>query len=173
MKCLASTRPRLRILRHVRGVYLLVRRDTGEQYVGSASGADGFYGRWCNYTDGHGRNFAMKELNSPATAFDVSILEVVGSEATPEHIIEREGPWKDKLTITSDHLVHTIRKVTQNNRSAPVRRPRRPVWARTASCCRRARFSITRSLRESSAARREAKRTKTKRSMRPARITAV
>src|SRR5216684_4340007 len=51
-------------------------------------------------------------------------------------------------TSTSDHLVHTLRKVTHNNRSAPVRRPRRPVWARTASCCRRARFSITRSVRE-------------------------
>ena len=85
------------ILRHARGVYLLVRRDTGEQYVGSANGADGFYGRWCNYADGHGGNVAMKELKAPASAFDVSILEVVGSEATPEHIIEREGLWKDKL----------------------------------------------------------------------------
>ena len=65
------------ILRHARGVYLsifLVRRDTGEQYVGSANGADGFHGRWCNYADGHGGNVAMKELKAPASTFDVSIF---------------------------------------------------------------------------------------------------
>lgn len=85
------------LLRHLRGVYLLVRRETGEQYVGSATGADGFYGRWSDYADGHGGNIALKELKAPASAFDASILEVVGSEATPEQIFERESLWKEKL----------------------------------------------------------------------------
>lgn len=85
------------ILRYARGVYMVVRRDTGEQYVGSAYGADGFYGRWCGYADGHGGNAALKELKAPASAFDVSILEVVGSAATVEEIIDREGLWKEKL----------------------------------------------------------------------------
>src|SRR5882762_5520139 len=76
-------------------------------------------------------------------------------------------------TTTSDHLAHSLRNVTQNSRSAPVTRPRRPVWARTASCCRRARFSITRSAREWSAARKEPKRSRTRRSMRLVRITAI
>src|SRR6266478_528371 len=38
-------------------------------------------------------------------------------------------------TSTSDHLAHSLRKVTRNSRAAPVTRPRRPAWARTASCC--------------------------------------
>src|SRR5438132_10388970 len=33
-------------------------------------------------------------------------------------------------TSTSDHLVHILRNATQNSRSAPVKHPRRPVWAR-------------------------------------------
>jgi len=32
-----------------------------------------------------------------ASAFDVSILEVVGSDATTEQILERESLWKNKL----------------------------------------------------------------------------
>src|SRR4029079_8207486 len=43
----------VQVLRNARGVYLLVRRKTGEQYVGAACGADGFFGRWLTYQDGH------------------------------------------------------------------------------------------------------------------------
>jgi hypothetical protein len=84
-------------LRAARGIYLLVHRDSGKQYVGSACGADGFLGRWHSYADGHGGNVAMKELGHPASNFEVSILEVVGSTATMEDIIRREGHWKAKL----------------------------------------------------------------------------
>lgn len=34
------------ILKHHQGVYLLVCQDTGKQYVGSATGKEGFYQRW-------------------------------------------------------------------------------------------------------------------------------
>lgn len=44
-------------LRSVHGVYLLVCPATGEQYVGSAYGEDGFWGRWLAYAaNGHGGN---------------------------------------------------------------------------------------------------------------------
>lgn len=85
------------VLRNARGVYLLVHHDSGQQYVGSACGDGGFFGRWKSYSDGHGGNVAMKELGAKASAFDVTILEVVGSDGTNEDIFDRETLWKQKL----------------------------------------------------------------------------
>ena len=84
-------------LRSVRGIYLIVHRETGQQYVGSAYGADGFLGRWKSYADGHGGNVGLKELGAPADAFDVAILEVVGSAEMEKEIFARETLWKKKL----------------------------------------------------------------------------
>jgi hypothetical protein len=85
------------VLRNARGIYLLVHRESGQQYVGSAYGVDGFFGRWKNYADGHGGNVGLKELGASANAFDAAILEVVSSEATNEDIFARETLWKLKL----------------------------------------------------------------------------
>lgn len=85
------------VLRNARGIYLLVHHDTGQQYVGSASGDDGFYGRWRSYSDGHGGNIAMKELGAKAEAFAASILDVLGTDTTAQQIFERETLWKQKL----------------------------------------------------------------------------
>jgi hypothetical protein len=87
----------IQVLRNARGVYLLVRRKTGEQYVGSATGADGFFGRWLCYQDGHGGNVGMRELGADAAEYDVSIVEVAASDATVEEIYQRETMWKRKL----------------------------------------------------------------------------
>lgn len=84
-------------LRSVRGVYLIVHRTRGDQYVGSATGDDGFYGRWLAYSDGHGGNVGMRELGSEASAYEVTILEVVGSAAQVEDVYARETAWKEKL----------------------------------------------------------------------------
>ena len=49
------------VLRSVKGVYLLVDVDSGQQYVGSAKGADSLLGRWMDYAaDGHGGNVKLK-----------------------------------------------------------------------------------------------------------------
>lgn len=86
------------VLRNARGVYLLVHRDSGQQYVGSASGAGGFFSRWLSYSDGHGGNVAMKELGANAEAFDATILEVFGSDVTEiDEVVAREMLWKKKL----------------------------------------------------------------------------
>jgi len=85
------------VLRNARGIYLLVRRKTGEQYVGSASGSDGFYGRWLTYQDGHGGNLGMRQLAVAASEYDVNILEVAASNATVDEIYARENIWKTKL----------------------------------------------------------------------------
>jgi hypothetical protein len=85
------------VLRNARGIYVLVHRESGQQYVGSAYGDDGFFGRWKSYSDGHGGNVAMKELRAKADAFDASILEVVGTDVSDEQIFDRESLWKSKL----------------------------------------------------------------------------
>ena len=87
----------VQVLKNSRGVYLLVRRKTGEQYVGSAYGADGFFGRWLSYQDGHGGNVGMRELAADAAEYDVNILEVAASDASFEDICARESIWKTKL----------------------------------------------------------------------------
>ncbi len=84
-------------LRTCRGVYLLIHRETGAQYVGSATGSDGFLGRWRCYADGHGGNVGLKELAHPADHYDLRILETVGSAATLEDVCDLESLWKEKL----------------------------------------------------------------------------
>ena len=87
----------LEALRATRGVYLLVEHATGAQYVGSATGMDGFVGRWCQYANGHGGNVGMRELSRGAEDYDVRILETVGTGADLEDIYAIETLWKDKL----------------------------------------------------------------------------
>lgn len=84
------------VLKAARGVYLLTCPKTREQYVGSASGADGFYGRWMSYFHGgHGGNVGLKSRDP--SDYQVSILEVVGSAAAHADILAMEALWKDKL----------------------------------------------------------------------------
>jgi hypothetical protein len=82
-------------LSNARGVYLLTNPGTHEQYVGSASGELGFWGRWLNYVQtGHGGNVGLKANPSD---YQVSILEVASSAATRDDIIRLEELWKVKL----------------------------------------------------------------------------
>ena len=86
----------------VRGIYLLTDPETRERYVGSATGDDGFLGRWFTYAaTGHGGNVRMKARE--AADYIVAILEVSPSSATVDEIIIRESLWKKKLG-TRDEL---------------------------------------------------------------------
>ena len=79
----------------VKGVYLLV-AGNGEQYVGSASGEDGFFGRWKSYAqNGHGGNKLL--ISRGHKDYIVSILEVSSPDMSRENINAREQHWKDKL----------------------------------------------------------------------------
>lgn len=87
------------VLRSVKGVYLLVDVETGQQYVGSAKGGDSLLGRWMEYaTDGHGGNLGLKAAGKTGRrTYQVSVLEVV-DENTPDETIEQtESYWKTKL----------------------------------------------------------------------------
>jgi hypothetical protein len=79
-----------------RGVYLLTCPRTREQYVGCASGIDGFLGRWNQYlSDGTGGNIGLK-LRDPAD-YRISILQVAGSADNRDAILSMEAIWKAKL----------------------------------------------------------------------------
>jgi hypothetical protein len=83
-------------LQAAKGVYLLTCPKTKEQYAGSATGEEGFWGRWQDYINtGHGGNVALKSRNP--SDYQVSILEVAGSASTRDDILKMEQQWKSKL----------------------------------------------------------------------------
>ena len=89
-------------LSSVNAVYLIVDRENGRQYVGSAYGKGGLLGRWAHYVDSlHGGNKLMKELlcSYPErySHFQFSILQLLPKAVTPEDVIHTETLWKKKL----------------------------------------------------------------------------
>ncbi len=79
-----------------RGIYLLTCPRTREQYVGMASGSDGFIGRWREYfASGHGGNVGLKSRDP--SDYQISILETVGTGATLGDLVDLEVRWKHKL----------------------------------------------------------------------------
>jgi hypothetical protein len=83
-------------LQAAKGVYLLTCPKTKEQYAGSATGEEGFWGRWQDYINtGHGGNVALRSRNP--SDYQVSILEVAGSASTRDDILKMEQQWKSKL----------------------------------------------------------------------------
>lgn len=84
-------------LRSTGGVYLLVHRERAHLYVGSATGGEGFLGRWLTYQNGHGGNVGMQEIEGKAEDYDVSILETAGTGLEDREILRLEANWKQKL----------------------------------------------------------------------------
>lgn len=84
------------LLSSVGGVYLLTCPKSGMQYVGSAQGSSGFWGRWEEYVaSGHGGNRRMREV--PAADYQVTVLEVASSSAGSDVLVQMENRWKQKL----------------------------------------------------------------------------
>jgi hypothetical protein len=84
------------VLKSNKGIYLLTCPRTREQYVGKADGMLGFWQRWRAYlNDGHGGNVKLKSRQP--SDYQLSILEVAGSAASPEDITAMEERWKQKL----------------------------------------------------------------------------
>ena len=82
-------------LEAVSGVYLLISKTTGKQYVGSATGAGGFWSRWQDYGNSHGGNEGIKATSD--RDFQVSILEVAASSTSFDEVLKLEAKWKGKL----------------------------------------------------------------------------
>jgi len=86
----------IEMLGAVRGIYILTCPKTKEQYVGAATGVEGFWGRWAQYArDGHAGNIQLKSRDR--SDYQVAILEVAGSSATDADITALETLWKEKL----------------------------------------------------------------------------
>jgi hypothetical protein len=88
----------------VNGIYLVLDKSTkeGRQYVGSAYGKDGIWGRWTEYSkNSHGNNKQMVELHSlnraHASGYRFSILQALPSNITPKEIVKIENLYKEKL----------------------------------------------------------------------------
>ena len=82
-------------LKNIKGIYLILCTKTGKQYVGSATGKDGIWSRWHDYTvDGHGGNNGLiGHLNQhpdAASYFQFSILETFSAGTAKSIIIARE-----------------------------------------------------------------------------------
>lgn len=83
-------------LRNVKGIYLLVDRETGKQYVGSALGQDSLWGRWLDYArDGHGGDRDLRRLGR--RPYRVTILQAVPMLAPDDDVLATESLWKEKL----------------------------------------------------------------------------
>jgi hypothetical protein len=86
----------------VAGVYLILAKTTGKQYVGSAYGAKGIWGRWAAYArNGHGGNKLLKDLIAEDSAypeeFSYSILEILPKSFTSKEVVKCEQRYKEKL----------------------------------------------------------------------------
>ena len=90
------------MLSNVYGVYLILDTTNGQQYVGSAYGKDGIWGRWSDYVHTkHGGNKILIELlaNDPLRykKFQFSILNVLPNSSLREQVIQLEQITKTKL----------------------------------------------------------------------------
>lgn len=84
------------VLKASRGIYLLTCPRTGEHYVGSASGQNGFYQRWMEYFEtGHGHNVRLKGRDP--SDYRIAVLEVAGSDQSTIEVLAAEQRWMRKL----------------------------------------------------------------------------
>jgi len=86
----------------VAGVYLILATTTGRQYVGSATGIEGLWGRWAAYAaDGHGGNKLLRNLvvtdGAYPNSFTYSLLQILPKTTTLAQALEWERLYKQKL----------------------------------------------------------------------------
>jgi hypothetical protein len=87
----------------VAGIYLVLAEPSGDLYVGSATGAEGIWGRWREYAaTGHAGNKMLGELiaRSPEfypRLFRYSVLQILPPTMAREEVIRRESVYKVKL----------------------------------------------------------------------------
>lgn len=89
-------------LSSVYAIYLIVDRESGKQYVGSAYGSGGLWDRWSCYIETHhGNNKRMRALlcDYPDRYhnFQFSILQILPKTLTADEVIAIESRYKKKL----------------------------------------------------------------------------
>lgn len=96
-------------LESMKGVYLITDVKTNRRYVGSASGDQGIWARWCGYVaSGHGGNVELRALvTDPSlaycrSAFRFALLEHRSIRTPDDVIFGREAWWKRVLLTRGD-----------------------------------------------------------------------
>lgn len=89
-------------LSNVNGIYLILDKKTGNQYIGSTYNQDGIFGRWKCYADTKdggdvGLKALLKERPDAHKDFQYTILRVLSKCITPEEAINVESLYKEKL----------------------------------------------------------------------------
>jgi len=97
-------------LASVKGIYLISDITTGKHYIGSASGDQGIWSRWCAYVaTGHGGNAELRTLVSDPTldycrkSFRFALLEFRPSVTSDDVILMRESFWKRILLTRGEY----------------------------------------------------------------------
>jgi hypothetical protein len=86
----------------VAGVYLILAEDSGDLYVGSASGEGGIWARWRQYAkSGHAGNALLRKLITPRSPypqrFRFSVLQILPKTMSRDEVLRREAIYKAKL----------------------------------------------------------------------------
>ena len=89
-------------LSSVYGIYLIVNKKNGDQYVGSATGTNGILGRWSEYAYGHtGGDKRLIELMKKEPKayenFQFTILRILPKDMPQAQVIGIESLYKEKL----------------------------------------------------------------------------
>jgi hypothetical protein len=97
-----ANREWFRRLSAVAGVYCILDKKTGDQYVGSAYGKDGIWGRWRQYAENiHGGNVVLEQrcASCPDLAdhLQYSILQTLPSSTAKDQVLLIESTYKRKL----------------------------------------------------------------------------
>lgn len=95
-------------LKSINAIYMIVDKSTGKQYIGSAYGENGLYGRWETYinTEGTGNNVMLMELNAEDERHYINytfhILRILPQSMSNEEIIKLESKYKE-MYMTKVH----------------------------------------------------------------------
>jgi hypothetical protein len=108
-RIVSQNRPDWRIaLEHMKGVYVIHDRLTGEPYVGSAYGDTGIWQRWTHYAESiHGDNVGLRALVEGRGAdyarenLTFALLEFWSMRTEDQHVLNREAYWKQVLLSRS------------------------------------------------------------------------
>ncbi len=89
-------------LSRVAGIYLILDEGTGIQYIGSASGRRGIWGRWSDYfADPSGGNVMLRQLLADFPEayrrFRYSLLEVLPGNTLTAEVVAKEALYKKML----------------------------------------------------------------------------
>lgn len=89
-------------LSSINGIYMILDKKTGNQYIGSAYGSNGIWQRWSDYAKTkHGGNKTLKELFNNSKNyqknFQYTILQSLPSNLTSREVIRIENLYKEKF----------------------------------------------------------------------------